>query len=362
MRLDLLPSKKEVSTMKSLALRLAAIPVMLIAFAASCNQATDSATVVASSNGSTANAVAATETATESESHDASAFILASRPLESGLVEATFALDGMTCGGCEGLVETTLGAVAGVESCDAVSKENKAVITYDPAQTNPDVLLASLQSTGFKPKVVNAASEGKDECCGGCADKAAAKTANGESCCGGCSKDGKDSASCDAASSCASKGECSADKDKTSAAACTCKEGGECTCADDCKCAPAKKDKSTQAGMFGGLLAAIFPAAHAAETKPKAEEKKLPKLPPVTKGCERATFSVEYCCAGGCPPNTEAAVKGIKGVAFVKADYPTMTCTVDFRPKETSKDKIKQVILDLGYPVDGEQPKEPHKD
>jgi copper ion binding protein len=291
-------------------------------------------------------------------STDPASFILASTKLENGHVQDTFGVSGMTCAGCEGSVSAALAKVAGVDSCVASSKDGTAIVTYDPAKATPAILLASIKETGFTP-VAKPGAGCSGACCQNDPANAAAKTADGGKCCGQCKGQGGESSE---KKDCC--GGCKGHEHGSDAA----KDGGAGE--DDGHKHEKSKDASHASllrdvyALFGNPAFADEAApAPRAENKPKAEDKpKLPKLPAVAEGCERVTFKVEYCCPGGCPPRTEETVGELQGVAFVKADYPTMTCTVDFRAKEITIAQIKAAILDLGYPVDGTKPAKPHED
>jgi copper chaperone CopZ len=98
------------------------------------------------------------------------------------------------------------------------------------------------------------------------------------------------------------------------------------------------------------------PAAKA-EAKPKAKAKKLPK---VAEGSTRATLKVEMCCAEGCPVHIRETLAEIEGVTYYDTDFDSQTVTVDYVAKDVKLQAIKDAILELGYPVDGVQPKVAH--
>jgi copper chaperone len=268
----------------------------------------------------------------------------------SALTLATFKVEGMTCDECSAAISQRLTTLDGVKQVEADWKTGAVKVSYEAGKQDSAKLAASIEALQFK--VAGATEAQADGCCHGDPAKAAAKTAEGKECCGHC-KEG---------------GECGKEHAKD--------EAGHDKARDEDK---PKDDGSTQAGFWQRLLAAVATPAYAgepeAEEQPKAEapkaeqpqteekaKPKLPKLPPVAKGCVRSTFAVEYCCAHGCPPRTEEAVLGLKGVAYVKADYATATCTVDYREKEVTTAQIKDAILELGYVVDGQQPQTPHMD
>ena len=63
---------------------------------------------------------------------------------------AEFSVKGMTCGGCENQVKTTLMNMDGVNDVAKVCHvSEKAVIKYDPAKTNPTDLASAITKLGY---------------------------------------------------------------------------------------------------------------------------------------------------------------------------------------------------------------------
>jgi copper chaperone len=56
---------------------------------------------------------------------------------------------GMKCGGCEANVKNKVGAVDGVLSVAASSKEKKVGVDYDGAKTNLEAIKAAIAEAGF---------------------------------------------------------------------------------------------------------------------------------------------------------------------------------------------------------------------
>jgi copper chaperone len=56
---------------------------------------------------------------------------------------------GMKCGGCEANVKNNLGAIEGVLSVTASSKEKKVGVDYDAAKTNLEAIKAAITEAGF---------------------------------------------------------------------------------------------------------------------------------------------------------------------------------------------------------------------
>jgi copper chaperone CopZ len=60
-------------------------------------------------------------------------------------------VEGMHCGNCAGKVKGALEKTAGVQSAEVDLEGKKARISFDPAATNPGVLMGAVKSVGFKP-------------------------------------------------------------------------------------------------------------------------------------------------------------------------------------------------------------------
>lgn len=56
---------------------------------------------------------------------------------------------GMKCGGCETNVKEKLGALDGVLSVTASSKEKKVGVDYDAGKTDLDAIKATIAAAGF---------------------------------------------------------------------------------------------------------------------------------------------------------------------------------------------------------------------
>jgi len=118
---------------------------------------------------------------------DPASFVIASTKLPNGHVAATYHLSGMTCADCEKKVTTALTSVKGVDGVKTAAKDSTVVVTYDPAQATPAVLLASLTSTGFG--VLTADGKGIPAV-GGCPAGAACPAGKDkDGCTGDCCKD-----------------------------------------------------------------------------------------------------------------------------------------------------------------------------
>ena len=67
--------------------------------------------------------------------------------------QATFTVDGMTCGGCVGAVKIRLKDTPGVKDFEVSLEEGEAIVTYDPELTDPETIAASITESGFEAKV-----------------------------------------------------------------------------------------------------------------------------------------------------------------------------------------------------------------
>lgn len=60
------------------------------------------------------------------------------------------AVTGMKCGGCEANVTTQLGAVNGVISVAASSKDSEVKVEFDPSLTSLDTIIDTITAAGFE--------------------------------------------------------------------------------------------------------------------------------------------------------------------------------------------------------------------
>ncbi len=67
--------------------------------------------------------------------------------------KATFAIDGMNCGGCVGAVKVQLKRTPGVTHYNVSYEEAEAVVTFDPKVTDPATIAESITKSGFKATV-----------------------------------------------------------------------------------------------------------------------------------------------------------------------------------------------------------------
>ena len=67
--------------------------------------------------------------------------------------QTTLTIQGMSCGGCVGAVKAQLKKTEGVIDYDVSLEKGEALVSFDPAQTDPEAIAASVSKTGFKASV-----------------------------------------------------------------------------------------------------------------------------------------------------------------------------------------------------------------
>ena len=72
---------------------------------------------------------------------------------EAATTVSTFAVQGMTCGGCEVGVKMKVKKLAGVESVDASYKEGTARVVYDPAKVTTEQIIGSIEELGYEAEL-----------------------------------------------------------------------------------------------------------------------------------------------------------------------------------------------------------------
>lgn len=72
----------------------------------------------------------------------------------SELVRVSFAVDGMTCGGCAASTKVVLRRLDGVKDADASYAESTAWALYDPAKVTPERMMAAIRELGYTPTIV----------------------------------------------------------------------------------------------------------------------------------------------------------------------------------------------------------------
>jgi copper chaperone len=58
-------------------------------------------------------------------------------------------IKGMTCGGCVKSVTSVLKNITGVSGVEVSLEQNRATISYDPAQANPAQFKSAIEDAGY---------------------------------------------------------------------------------------------------------------------------------------------------------------------------------------------------------------------
>jgi copper chaperone CopZ len=72
------------------------------------------------------------------------------KQLAAGISRTVIPVQGMSCATCEIAVRRALQRVNGVASAQVSARSNTATIDFDPSKTNPDQLVAVINSTGYR--------------------------------------------------------------------------------------------------------------------------------------------------------------------------------------------------------------------
>ena len=81
-------------------------------------------------------------------------------PAAAWEARTTLRIEGMTCGGCVATVKLQLGRTEGVTDYEVSLEEGQARVGYDPEQTDPETIAASVSKTGFAARVETEDEEG----------------------------------------------------------------------------------------------------------------------------------------------------------------------------------------------------------
>lgn len=68
---------------------------------------------------------------------------------EHKMTTQTFAISGMTCGGCVKSVQNALAQIEGVNSVHVSLEQHNAVIEFDESKTNTQALAEAIEDAGF---------------------------------------------------------------------------------------------------------------------------------------------------------------------------------------------------------------------
>ncbi len=84
---------------------------------------------------------------------DRSAGVAGASPEGPVVKESVFDVEGMTCGHCEQAIQSTVGAIDGVETVEASHTEKKAVVRYDAAKVKPETITAAIEKLGYTARL-----------------------------------------------------------------------------------------------------------------------------------------------------------------------------------------------------------------
>jgi len=85
--------------------------------------------------------------------------------------KVTFAVDGLTCGGCENKLSKAFASTEGVTVEKVCSKSGKACLKYDSEKVSKEDLMAVVAKSGFKLKGEQVTLPVNGMTCGGCSSK-----------------------------------------------------------------------------------------------------------------------------------------------------------------------------------------------
>lgn len=71
-----------------------------------------------------------------------------------GLARAEFAVEGMTCGGCELGVRTVLNRLDGVERAEVSHEESRAVVDFDPEKVDTERMIGAIGELGYTATLI----------------------------------------------------------------------------------------------------------------------------------------------------------------------------------------------------------------
>lgn len=76
-----------------------------------------------------------------------------------GTVTSRFAVEGMTCGGCEAGVELAVKRLDGVAQAHASYEEGTATVTYDPQRVTAGEIVAAIEALGYGAELIEDEAE-----------------------------------------------------------------------------------------------------------------------------------------------------------------------------------------------------------
>lgn len=75
-------------------------------------------------------------------------------PQSAYLHQTVLAIEGMTCQGCAGTIQTVLSRAPGVQMSEVSFRTKEAKLIYDARETNPDQLIAAFSKTQYKASLI----------------------------------------------------------------------------------------------------------------------------------------------------------------------------------------------------------------
>src|SRR5438105_7308668 len=75
--------------------------------------------------------------------------------LANGLNRIVFSVEGLSCVTCEIPVRHALRRIDGVKSAHVSAPTKTATVDYEPGKTNPEQLVAAINSTGYRAALPN---------------------------------------------------------------------------------------------------------------------------------------------------------------------------------------------------------------
>lgn len=78
---------------------------------------------------------------------------------ETTTATAVFAVQGMTCGGCEAGVEMKVRKLTGVEAVEASYDAGRATVTYAPDRVGPEAIVQAIEELGYSAELVEGEAE-----------------------------------------------------------------------------------------------------------------------------------------------------------------------------------------------------------
>jgi len=79
----------------------------------------------------------------------------AEKQLANGLSRTVISVDGLSCVACEIPVRHALRRIDGVKAISVSAATKTATVEYEPAKTNPEQLVAAINSTGYRANLSN---------------------------------------------------------------------------------------------------------------------------------------------------------------------------------------------------------------